>query len=116
MVIEYKGERYSVIGESDTNYFATKPWDEEEGEAFHIPKSESKIISHKKFDPDRGPFPKTENKFAQQRGKKMRNWLIKKLAGKRTVLINAHIKDGVVLIKPNQQAIIHNCITRMRKI
>lgn len=41
MVIEYKGKKYSVVGEGDTYYICTYPWDEVEGETFHIPKSEA---------------------------------------------------------------------------
>lgn len=43
-VIEYQGKRYSVIGEGDTYYYCTEPWDEDEGEAFYVPKHGSKVI------------------------------------------------------------------------
>ncbi|MFJ5771423.1 hypothetical protein [Psychrobacillus sp. NPDC093180] len=44
MVIEYKGKRYPVVGENDTHYICTKPWEEDFGFSFSIPKKESKII------------------------------------------------------------------------
>jgi hypothetical protein len=44
MIIEYQGKRYPVIGEGDTYYICTEPWQEVEGESFYVPKNGSKII------------------------------------------------------------------------
>lgn len=43
-VIEYKEKRYVVVGENETEYLATEPWEEDTGELIRAPKSESKII------------------------------------------------------------------------
>lgn len=44
LVIEHKGKRYPVVGESVHYYICTDPWEEEFGDTFVIPKNESKII------------------------------------------------------------------------
>ncbi len=44
MVIEFNGKRFSVVGESKTDYIVTKPFQEERGETIIIPKKEVKII------------------------------------------------------------------------
>lgn len=45
MVIECKGKRYPVVGENDTHYICTEPWEEEIGDSFSIPKKDSKVIA-----------------------------------------------------------------------
>lgn len=45
MVIEYQGKRYPVVGEGDTYFICTLPWEEEFGETFLVPKHGSKIVA-----------------------------------------------------------------------
>jgi flavodoxin len=44
LVVEYKGKRYSVIGEGDGYYIATEPFEEADGKKIYIPKNDSKIV------------------------------------------------------------------------
>lgn len=43
-IIEFEGKRYPVVGQSETHYLCTEPWEEELGDAFYIPKDKSKVI------------------------------------------------------------------------
>lgn len=45
MVIEFQGKRYPVVGQTETHYKCTEPWEEEFGESFLIPKNCSKVIA-----------------------------------------------------------------------
>jgi hypothetical protein len=43
-IIEHQGKRYPVVGESETHYIVTEPWEEEQGKSWDIPKNEAKEI------------------------------------------------------------------------
>lgn len=43
-VIEYQGKRWAVVGESDTEFLVTEPWEEDCGEATRVPKTAAIII------------------------------------------------------------------------
>ena len=43
-VIEFKGKRWAVVGESETEFLVTEPWEEDFGEATRVPKIDVIII------------------------------------------------------------------------
>ncbi|MHA7139812.1 hypothetical protein ACRTEV_21510 [Rossellomorea arthrocnemi] len=43
-IVEYKGERYSVIAQTDTEYIATEPYFEMDGDTTTINKSDAIVI------------------------------------------------------------------------
>lgn len=57
-VIEHKGNRYPVVGESKTSYYVTQPYEEMDGDAWWVPKSEAKLIP----DKETHPLPKMSHK------------------------------------------------------
>jgi hypothetical protein len=43
-IVEYKGERYSVIGQTDSEYIATEPYFEMDGPTINIDKARAIVI------------------------------------------------------------------------
>ena len=43
--------------------------------------------------------------------RRIRHWLIRRLAGSDEIVLNAHIKDGVLIVKPSGTYIANSTIT-----